>query len=160
MYSNLNNGIYDELFDELKSYKKIAFIGTKEESYCPDRAADLRGVGLSRLADVMASSSLVMGGSSGPIHFASLCGTPHLTWGGYRLRTFFRYAWDWNPFQVPCHIFENTSQMSYLKGRIKLWKNVPRNLLDLEHLNVVHSESYRQPTFKDLLHNINKILDE
>lgn len=156
MYSNLDPEVYNQLFKELKY--NVAFVGTKDEAYCPNGATDLRGIRLSKLASVLNGARLTVGGSSGPIHYASLCGCPHLTWGGYRLRTFYRYAWDWNPFKTDCYILENADRIEYLKRRARLWK-APLEIFDSDYVNIIHCESYRKPTSKSLLENINKILN-
>jgi hypothetical protein len=44
---------------------------------------------------------LVVGSSSGPMHLASLTGTPHVVWGGGRKDIRDRYIKHWNPFDVP-----------------------------------------------------------
>lgn len=86
---------------------KMATIGLTGEAYgafpgCDDR----RDMQLRDLMDLMASSRLVIGPSSGPICLASLCGTPHLTWfGGSKyvgsgLRE--RFLNYWNPFKTKC----------------------------------------------------------
>ena len=75
---------------------RIATIGTNTAAHYVDGTTDLRGIPLSRLADILASSRLVIGPSSGPLHFASLCKCPHLVWSTEYNRI--RYEQDWNPF--------------------------------------------------------------
>jgi len=157
MCKNLERKVYDEAFKELNGKYKVSFIGTKKDSYCPDGAKDLRDIPLKKLADIICSSRLVVGESSGPIHFASLCGTQHLTWGGYRLRTFSRYTYHWNPFSVNCFLFE-TLQDNYLKNRIKIGARVPKDILEREHVNIIESKTHREPSLNDLVLAITAIL--
>ncbi len=63
---------------------------------------EMRNRPLSETVDLMASTRLVVGPSSGPMHLASLCGTPHLVWTdrtryarGLTNRT--KYERTWNP---------------------------------------------------------------
>lgn len=78
---------------------RMASIGTQNESSCIDHTEDLRGIGLQKLMDIMSSSQMFVGGSSGPAHLASLCGLPHITWGISIIEK--RYLESWNPFQTP-----------------------------------------------------------
>lgn len=59
------------------------------------------------LANILASTRLVVGPSSGPMHLASMCGTPHLIWTDKNIwnlgmnrkgRNRQRYKSAWNPF--------------------------------------------------------------
>jgi len=149
MSINLSDEAYDVLFRELSPRYKVAFIGTESGSHCPDGAEDLRGLTLSRLANALGSSRLVVGQSSGPIHFASLCNTPHLTWGGYRLRTFIRYAHYWNPFKTLCYLLESSSD-GYLKNRVKT-NRLPGDPLTSDYFNILDEEKYRHPPVDRLL---------
>ena len=158
MCPNLPLETWDLVYQGLKGQYKIAFVGTKQEAYCPKGAEDLRGLPLSDLADVMRSSKLVAGYSSGPIHFASLCGTPHLTWGGHRLRTVFRYTHLWNPFQTPCYLFEKLEDIEYLKRRARFFRT-PLNLFERKYVNLIDSKTFKMPTVNDLLIAIRKILN-
>lgn len=92
------------LADHLKC--KIGCIGSIDASLLIEDTDDLRGTPLYELADVLASSKLLIGPSSGPIHFGSLCGTPHLVWGrqaGYVFDNKDRYETIWNPLNTPIH---------------------------------------------------------
>lgn len=158
MCPNVDDNVYDSLYEILSKRYKIAFIGTKTEAYCPPRAEDLREIELKKLADVLRNSRLVVGHSSGPIHFASLCGAPHLTWGGYRPRTFFRYAHTWNPFKTKCYIFENLDELGYLKSRARRFR-APKRVFEEEHVNIINEKDYRVPTLDTLVKNITSILN-
>ncbi len=66
---------------------------------------DWRDLPLSRTLDILASARLLLGPSSGPMHLAALCGTPHLVWtdkAGYaRGRTNRdKYEQWWNPLRT------------------------------------------------------------
>ena len=79
---------------------KIACVGTKAQALHLEGTDDLRGISLAALADILASSSVIIGGSSGAMHFATLCGLPQIVWSGVP-RTMKRYEENWNPFNVP-----------------------------------------------------------
>lgn len=156
---NLSNETYDNLYELLKDKYSVSFIGTKEASYCPSGALDLRGIELESLANIFSSSRLVVGNSSGPIHFASLCGTAHLTWGGYRSRTLARYAHLWNPLKTKCHLFEDLTNINYLKRRLSSF-GVPRDVLHSNYFFIVDTKEYREPSVKLLYNTIEGILSE
>tara|TARA_Y100000034_G_scaffold99307_1_gene121922 strand:+ start:12357 stop:13187 length:831 start_codon:yes stop_codon:yes gene_type:complete len=81
---------------ELLENKKIACIGTKKESGWIEGTDDLRDIDLKTLLSILRNSSCVFGPSSGPMHLASLCGTPHIVWtNGPHDRI--RYEENWNP---------------------------------------------------------------
>ena len=82
---------------------KTACIGSSGESMTISGAYDLRGVPLERLASILSSSKMVIGPSSGVMHFASLCMCKHIVFtdtsiafeGKYTNR--YRYEKGWNP---------------------------------------------------------------
>jgi hypothetical protein len=107
----------EELWDVLiaQMYRRlggvtIAAIGTKEASLAPRGVADYRGVPLMEVMDLMASAKLVIGPSSGPMHLASLCGTPHVVWCTDKNQpaiantNYKRYTSAWNPFGTPVEV--------------------------------------------------------
>jgi hypothetical protein len=59
---------------------KMGSIGTMAEAEHIGGTDDLRGLPLNVLCDVIASSKVVAGPSSGAMHLTSLCGTPHVVW--------------------------------------------------------------------------------
>ncbi len=74
--------------------------------------ADLRDKPLSETLDVIASARLVLGPSSGPLHLASLCRTPHLVWTdrrryarGHSSRD--KYERLWNPFATEAIVLDD-----------------------------------------------------
>tara|TARA_Y100000593_G_scaffold83248_1_gene156758 strand:- start:1101 stop:1955 length:855 start_codon:yes stop_codon:yes gene_type:complete len=84
-----------ELVSQLKG--RIACIGTQKDALHIEGTDDLRGKDLSFLCNVLASSDIIIGPSSGPLHLASLCGTSQLFWHGDPKNTQ-KYNKTWNPF--------------------------------------------------------------
>lgn len=102
---------WDVLVERLRAAGlSVAAIGTAAD--CPKGAEDRRGLPMAHLVDDIAASALVIGPSSGPMHLASLCGTPHLVWTGtehysaIRANNRMRYESKWNPLKTPCHIVD------------------------------------------------------
>lgn len=91
---------------------KAAAIGSMDGALCPAGALDWRGIKMQQLMDNMAATRLVVGPSSGPIHLASLCGTPHLVWTDQvrysviQVNNRKRYETLWNPFCTPCRVLD------------------------------------------------------
>jgi hypothetical protein len=86
---------------------KICCIGTKEQAMEVPYADDMRGMDFGELMDLIAAARVVVGPSSGPMHLASLCRTPHVTWSHMRKAPSMgcnnreRYERVWNPFDTP-----------------------------------------------------------
>jgi hypothetical protein len=78
----------------------VACYGGKDNLYV-EGTIDYRGVPLSELCGALSQASLAIGPSSGTIHLASLCGTPHVTWYGRPVVSMARYITYWNPFETP-----------------------------------------------------------
>jgi len=85
--------------------KKIACIGTRKEAFHVPETTDLRDLSLRDLADVLASSDVLMGPSSGPMHYGALCGIPMVVWSGYA-GSRPRYISLWNPFGTPVTVID------------------------------------------------------
>jgi len=113
-YRNWSLGNWEELV--LLLHKeilglKIYNIGTVNDAFDVKGTTDIRGVSLKELAHFMCSAKLCIGPSSGPMHFASLCGTPHLVWthkdaiGLYNNRD--RYETLWNPLKTKVKVIDN-----------------------------------------------------
>lgn len=68
---------------------------------------------LRELVNIMASSKLVLGPSSGPMHLASLCGAPHLVWTNNQYWSScsgtnrYRYEVSWNPLGTKTIILDD-----------------------------------------------------
>lgn len=110
---------WDQLFYALQSRGlRVAFIGSRSQSLCPAGAVDLRGMPLEELMTVLRSSHMAAGPSSGPMHLASLCGTPHLVWthskynNSIRATNRKRYESLWNPLNTPCSIYDETPDIA------------------------------------------------
>ena len=84
----------------------IASIGKRPDLHIKG-THDFRDFSLSSLCDHMKSCKVVIGGSSGIMHLATLCNTPIIVWGDRR--TYFnetleiRYKKTWNPFESEVH---------------------------------------------------------
>lgn len=96
--------VADKLID--KGLSVACFGGT--DNYCPNGVIDLRGQSLEEQCGAIATAKCIVGPSSGPIHLASLCGRPLVTWitsMHHTLRR--RYEKLWNPFDISvrfiCH---------------------------------------------------------
>ncbi len=93
-FRNWNIDKWNTLVENLSG--KIGCIGTKDGSYYIDGTEDLRDTSLDKLCNILASSKVILGPSSGPMHLASLCSLPQIVWSGdwYNKK---RYEIDWNP---------------------------------------------------------------
>ena len=86
-------------------------IGT--EAYVPTGASNYVCVPLETTIDMMSRTSLVIGPSSGPMHLASLCGTPHVVWtdnkyySAIRATNRERYERIWNPLGTECEVIDD-----------------------------------------------------
>ncbi len=72
---------------------------------------DHRDVPLDQTMNLIASTRLVIGPSSGPMHLASLCKTPHLVWTDKRkwargMTSRMKYERYWNPFQTEAIVID------------------------------------------------------
>jgi hypothetical protein len=89
---------------------RVAAVGTA--AYCPKGCDDLRSNDLALTCNILASARMVIGPSSGPMHLASLCGTPHLVWTDKKVWSAVgctnrgRYESVWNPLGTPCRILD------------------------------------------------------
>lgn len=113
--NKFNTGYRDWLSEDLCDYirrmynditpKRIAAIGSKEQSIHIPGTDDLRGISLLELMKIMKNSLVMIGPLSGPIHMASLCGLPHITWTT-RDENIKRIKEKWNPFETRAHIIK------------------------------------------------------
>lgn len=94
-----------EKWDELgASFPKAASVGSLDD-YHVSGTIDKRGIPLQELMDLMASSQVIVGQSSGVMHLATLCGLKQVVWGDNK--TYFsetlerRYKEIWNPLGTP-----------------------------------------------------------
>jgi hypothetical protein len=91
------------LTDRLSDFR-IGCIGTETGALHIPGTEDLRGLNLENTCTVLRNAKLIIGPSSGPMHLASLCGTPQLVWSEPRNRR--RYGKLWNPFKTPVYFLE------------------------------------------------------
>jgi len=79
--------------------KTVACIGTQSSSGWIPGTDDLRGIPMDELIGVLSNAGHCFGPSSGPMHLASLCGTPHVVWS--IMYNHPRYTENWNPHGTP-----------------------------------------------------------
>jgi SAM-dependent methyltransferase len=77
----------------------IASIGLSQSSTHISAGLDYRDKSLAELADIMASSRLLIGSQSGPTHYAALCKLPVIAWQ-QSSESAVRVERHWNPFNV------------------------------------------------------------
>ncbi|MCP4651203.1 MAG: hypothetical protein GY853_14140 [PVC group bacterium] len=105
---------YVKLIKKLRAHRDLSVcsVGTKEGAHHIPGTLDLRGIPLEALCNRMASSSVVVGCSSGPLHLASLCGCPHVVWTDKKYQEAIkgtnkdRYKKLWNPFGTPVKVID------------------------------------------------------
>jgi len=93
---------WQSLINLLKRDFSIGIIGT-DEAFVLKGAEDLRNISIENLVSVINRTRLVIGQSSGPLHLASLCGTPHFVWSDNTNKE--RYEKHWNPFGTKVHFY-------------------------------------------------------
>lgn len=79
----------------------VACYGGVDNHQAPG-AMDYRGRPLEEVTGALSKAKLAIGPSSGTIHLASLCKTPHVTWYGRPIVSLDRYMFYWNPHETPC----------------------------------------------------------
>lgn len=94
---------WNELVKRLMpDYRRIT-IGSPEGALDLNNTSDARGCSIKDTINILESAKLIVGPSSGPMHLASLCGTPHLVWtddkfwGSCNGTNRQRYETNWNP---------------------------------------------------------------
>ena len=93
-----------EVVNRLKGMGYILVaIGTVDSSLHIKGTYDCRGHDLGKTINIITHAHLVIGPTSGPMHLASLCKTPHLVWAGWN-KSYDRYLKEWNPFSTKCHV--------------------------------------------------------
>ena len=82
---------------------------------------------ISDVIPILCGASFAVGGSTGTMHLASLCGTPHVVWGNKRLIN--RYRKDWNPHRTKVCFLPDSGWhpsvgyvVSELSKFLKLWE--------------------------------------
>ena len=115
---------------------KVASIGISGEALHIPHSDNLMDIPLEKTADILASSSCILGTSSGPMHFASLCGCPQILIsecvesGGKDNER--RYKYDWNPFETSVTLikYENSTKDNGWNPPVENVKQELFNLLD------------------------------
>ena len=102
-------GEWNIFLDKLqqKATYKICCIGDINASGFLDGCTDMRGLSLNELFDLLASSRVIVGPSSGPMHLGALCGCPQVVWSGQRTNQY-KYEKFWNPFSVPVKYIQDS----------------------------------------------------
>lgn len=107
---------WNVLLHSLNGYK-IGAIGRSRTALSFKACDDLRDIPLRKLANIMAESKVLIGPSSGPHHFAALCGLPSIIWtdqrkwniGGIKTTNWNRYKKHWNPFNTPVTVMDTVN---------------------------------------------------
>jgi len=103
-FKNYSHKKMHQLVDILRMrYSTVGFIGGIWDDFIRCAGVyDLRCIPLESLCDFMHDAKVVVGASSGPIHLASLCGTPTVTWYGAPCteKHAVRHTHHWNPFHT------------------------------------------------------------
>lgn len=96
---NWHSNNWDELVRVLKDKGySVGSMGQRHAAAHIENTYDLRGIGMGEICNYMASAKLCIGPSSGPMHLASLCATPHFVWS--EVKNKHRYERHWNPHNV------------------------------------------------------------
>lgn len=111
-YRNWHVNKWDALIGKLWDRGiRMASIGTKGGAYHMRGTYDLRGITLRDLVSHIKGTKLVAGPSSGPMHLASLCKTPHVVWTASQtvqlIKNRDRYETLWNPYNTPVTVIDN-----------------------------------------------------
>lgn len=109
---NWSEDKWNQLADRLREKGlRLACIGLSSSALAVPDTEDFRDLPLQETFDLMASSRLMLGPSSGPLHLASLCGLPHLVWTDRRSYGMGKTSRDkyetwWNPLNTPVHVMD------------------------------------------------------
>jgi hypothetical protein len=112
--TNYRNWDREHWVEFVKAFTPIraASIGTTEAALHIEGTDDKRDIPLRDLSDLMANSLVLVGPSSGPMHFGSLCGIPHVSWSTPHplglVSNKKRYEKTWNPFGTPVTFIEGS----------------------------------------------------
>lgn len=104
--SDIRNGwelpAWEKYLDQLQKQGsfRVCCIGDPNSAGMLKGCSDLRGLAMDRLFDLLASSRVLVGPSSGPMHLGALCGCPHVVWSGVDENRP-KYEKFWNPFATP-----------------------------------------------------------
>jgi hypothetical protein len=109
------------------------FTGTNESTELSKAKECINLIGKTSMEDMIAIFSLgrlAAGQSTGTMHLASLCGTPHVVWGPDRIKE--RYIKSWNPLRTPAVYYAgggNQAKQSGFACSIKTVKKMVARML-------------------------------
>ena len=122
---NFGKPNWQKVVDHFKSKYSIACIGKEPSSGYINNTTDMMNIDLKDTANVLRSSKLLIGESSGPLHFGALCGIKHVVIvpddNGKNLIRFTK----WNPFNTP---FELINQYGWNPPVNYVIETIERNL--------------------------------
>lgn len=98
-FKNWPAASFNALVEALPRHLRVASVGAVDGAHKIKGTDDLRGLPLKELAAHCRHARLMIGPSSGSIHFAMHCGQPVLTWISQEEKC--NYLPVWNPFAVP-----------------------------------------------------------
>lgn len=98
-FKNWSNLHFNAVVEALPNTWRIASTGSVTGAHKIKGTDDLRGIPLKELAAYCQTAKLVVGPSSGTIHYAMHCGAPVVTWIGQDDR--YNYFPVWNPWDTP-----------------------------------------------------------
>ena len=125
--SGLTRNWPKESFEKLIKHfegMKICSIGTNALHI--DGTEDKRKIPLEELCNIMASSNMIVGTSSGPMHLASMCGCQQVVFSDRRDQRYVggpnrkRYKETWNPFGTPVKVMDEDNWNPPVKKVIKV----------------------------------------
>ena len=90
---------------------RVCCIGHPQYSRTVDNCDDARSSDLGRTRELLKTVKLVAGGSSAPMHLASLCGLPIVVWWNVAVdpNLRIRYLQLWNPHKAPVFIVSDST---------------------------------------------------
>ena len=105
---------YIKLLKELRNGKhfSVCSIGSKKGAGFVPGTEDKRGIPLEELCNILYSSTVCIGPSSGPLHLASLCKCKHVVWTDDKYQKAiketnrYRYEELWNPFKADVKVID------------------------------------------------------
>ena len=94
-----------------KAGLRVGAIGLSSATLPIEGISDFRDQPLEATMNLVAGAKMVVGPSSGPMHLASLCGTPHIVWTDRRLYSMRRRSRDlyerfWNPLGTSVEVID------------------------------------------------------
>lgn len=113
-----------EVVSRLKGCR-IACIGTKKAALHIPGTADKRDLDLRDTCNILRSSRLTIGPSSGPMHLASLCLCSHIVFTDNVHGNRDRYEKDWNPFGTKAIVIDHAGWTPPIK---EVWPFVENEL--------------------------------